>query len=201
MSPRDADCQHIPAVDRLFHSPNIYYRPQELKSLRCILGNSEAKTVYQNFELLNLNTNAFDYSHQLYTRYLQYNRFIPPQDTAYFEHMAYNTLPTDPPSTTANKGLVNIFPLSLTSEELNKSTSSALGYILPSLFQTLNIFTFFPKNLFFPGVITTSPLRIEVELQPVPTVQWHMIYTFLYLNKITFTGSKTHQEINFDILR
>ena len=51
------------------------------------------------------------------------------------------------------------------------------------------------------GVITTSPLRIEVELQPVPTVQWHMIYTFLYLNKITFTGSRIHQEINFDILR
>jgi hypothetical protein len=104
------------------------YRPQELKSLRCVLGNSEAKTVYQNFELLNLNTNAVDYTHQLYTRYLQYNRFIPPQETAYFEHMVNNNLPIDPPSTTANKGNVNIFPLSLTSEELNKSTSSALGY-------------------------------------------------------------------------
>lgn len=42
--------------------------------------------------------------------------------------MVNNNLPIDPPSTTANKGNVNIFPLSLTSEELNKSTSSALGY-------------------------------------------------------------------------
>jgi hypothetical protein len=83
--------------------------------------------LYNNFELLNLNTNTADYTHQLYTRYLQYHKFIPPNDINYFEHLSTRDLPTDPPSTTANKGSCNIFPLSLTSEELNKSTSSALG--------------------------------------------------------------------------
>jgi len=61
----------------------------------------------------------------------------------------------------------------------------------------------FSCSCFFlvPGVITTSPLRIEVELQPVPAIQWHMFYTFLYLNKIMFTGSRVNQEIAFDYLR
>ena len=124
---RDADCQHIATTDKLFHTPGVYYRPQELKSLRCVLGNSETKQLYNNFELLNLDNNKADYTHQLYARYLQYHRFIPPNETNYFEHMSTINLPIDPPSTTANKGACNIFPLSLTSEDLNKSTSSALG--------------------------------------------------------------------------
>jgi hypothetical protein len=151
------------------------YRPQELKSLRCVLGNSEAKTVYQNFELLNLNTNAVDYTHQLYTRYLQYNRFIPPQETAYFEHMVNNNLPIDPPSTTANKGNVNIFPLSLTSEELNKSTSSALGYFFFSGTNPLNIF----KNTqSIPGVYTNYnyPVGYSLIFMTIPLVTLQLIY-------------------------
>jgi hypothetical protein len=92
-----------------------------------VLGNSETKTLYRNFELLNLHTNAVDHTHQLYTRYLQYNQFIPPNEVNYFEHMSTINLPADPPSTTSNKGAFNVFPLALTSDELNKSTSSALG--------------------------------------------------------------------------
>ena len=124
---RDSDCQHIHGIDRLFHSPGVYYRPQELKSLRCVLGNSEKPLLYHNFELSNLNTNKADYTHHLYTRYLQYHNFIPPNENMFFEHTSTINLPTDPPSATANKGACNIFPLSLTSEELNNSTSSALG--------------------------------------------------------------------------
>jgi len=40
-----------------------------------------------------------------------------------------------------------------------------------------------------------------VELQPVPDITWHMFYTFVYLNKINFTGSRLNQEIVFDYLR
>ena len=72
------------------------------------------------------------------------------------------------------------------------------------LCMSLNFFLYYFSNLRFYlvlGVITTSPLRIEVELQPVPTIQWHLCYTFLYLNKITYTGSRINQEIAFDYLR
>jgi hypothetical protein len=35
------------------------------------MGNSERRTVYKNFELLNLHTNAHDFLHANYERYLK----------------------------------------------------------------------------------------------------------------------------------
>ncbi len=94
--------------------------------MRCFLGNTEARTIFQNFELLNLHVNLPDRSHLLYTRYLQTQRFIPPGEQNYFEHMATNVLPTEA-SKTEGKGAFNIFPLSLTSDELDRTSSSSLG--------------------------------------------------------------------------
>ena len=94
--------------------------------MSCILGNTEVKTVYQNFELLNLHLNSPDRSHLLYMRYLQANRFIPPNEMNYFEHTCTNSVPVQP-SKTEGKGAFNVFPLALTSDEMDRSSSSSLG--------------------------------------------------------------------------
>jgi hypothetical protein len=83
--------------------------------------------VYRNFDLANLNVNLGDRTHMLYNRYLCYNRFLPPGETGYFAHLANNTLAAPPGSTNDEKGAFNIFPMSLTTEEMTKSTSTALG--------------------------------------------------------------------------
>ena len=110
----------------IFHSPGVVYRPVELKNLRVLLGNTEVKTVYQNFELLNLHVNYPDRSHLLYQKYLQTNRFIPPMENNYWEHACTNIVPTEP-SKTEGKGAFNIFPVALTSDEMDHSKSSSLG--------------------------------------------------------------------------
>jgi hypothetical protein len=120
--------QHVVA-NRLFFTPGYYYRPNQLKSMTCLLGNTETRTVYRNFDLANLNVNLGDRTHMLYNRYLGYNRFLPPDEKRYFAHLATNTLAAAPGSTNDEKGAFNIFPMSLTTEEMNKSTSSALGKI------------------------------------------------------------------------
>jgi hypothetical protein len=113
--------------NRLFFTPGYCYRPNELKSMTCLLGNTETRTVYRNFELSNLNVNLSDRTHMLYNRYLCYNNFLPPDEKRYFAHMTTNTLAATPGSTDEEKGAFNIFPMSLTTEEMSKSTSSALG--------------------------------------------------------------------------
>lgn len=118
--------QHT-ADSRLFYTPGVFYRPNQLKSLTCLLGNTETRTVYRNFELLNLNVNLGDRSHMLYNRYLCYNRFLPPDEKRYWAHLTTNTLAAPPGNVENEKGAFNIFPISLTTEELSKSTSSALG--------------------------------------------------------------------------
>jgi len=118
--------QHVEA-NRLFFTPGYYYRPNQLKSMTCLLGNTEARTVYRNFDLANLNVNLADRTHMLYNRYLCYNRFLPPGEKNYFAHLATNTLAAAPGSPDDEKGAFNIFPLSLTTEEMSKSTTSALG--------------------------------------------------------------------------
>jgi hypothetical protein len=113
----------------------VFYRPASLKSMTCLLGNTEKRTVYDNFELHNLNLNAHDYSHELYEKYLENHRYIPPKYGAlrstaggvYWAHTTSNQLPTVP-SDIVSKGLFNVFPLSLTSDQLNKAaTASTLG--------------------------------------------------------------------------
>jgi hypothetical protein len=56
-------------ADRVFHTPGVYYRPANLKSLTVLMGNTEARTVYRNFDLQNLHINSADPTHALYQRY------------------------------------------------------------------------------------------------------------------------------------
>ncbi len=71
---KESDIQHLDA-NNVFHTPGIYYRPNQLKSMACLLGHTESRTVFNNFELENLNSNAMDHTHLLYERYLQNNFF------------------------------------------------------------------------------------------------------------------------------
>jgi hypothetical protein len=174
---KESDIQYVD-TNRVFHTPGIYYRPNQLKSMTCLLGNTDSRTVFNNFELENLNTNNMDYSHLLYEKYLQNNYFIPPGERNYFEHNKNNIIPAHPPSTDLEKGLFNVFPISLQSDVIqSKKSSSTLG------------------------VVTSSPLRLELRFEPVLDITWFMFYTFVYMNKINFTGSKTKQDVTYDYLK
>jgi len=48
--------------------------------------------------------------------------------------------------------------------------------------------------LLFSGIISQSPLRLELQFEPVLDNQWYLVYTFLYAKRIDFTGSTAHQE-------
>ncbi len=85
---RAGDVQHV-VNNRLFFTPGYYYRPNELKSMSCLLGNTEARTVYRNFDLANLNVNLSDRTHMLYNRYLTYNCLVPPDEKRYFAHLPH----------------------------------------------------------------------------------------------------------------
>jgi len=94
-----------------------------------LVGNTEKRVVYKNFELNNLHQNAQDYSHSNYEYYLENNYFIPPaegRDRKYWAHTTSNLLPTNV-STTQDKGLFNIFPLDLVSLDAKNSASTSLG--------------------------------------------------------------------------
>jgi hypothetical protein len=194
---RESDARHQ-AIDRVLHTPGYYYRPKELKSMVCLMGNTEQRKIYRNFEHLNLNLNKADQTHQLYTRYLKNNQFIPPGENGYFAHIANSQLVADPGSTDTGKGAFNIFPLSLTSEELNKTTSQSIGKAI-ALSPPKRTYFYFLS--FFSGVVTSTPLKLEIEFEPVMTITWFMFYTFVYANKIDFTGSKSKQEVMFDFLK
>ena len=75
------------------------------------------------------------------------------------------------PDTTLDKGRFNVFPIDLTS--LPDSEIDGIGTL---------------------GVVNTAPLKIELEFNTVPAIRWYMATTFLYLNEIQFTGSRTKQE-------
>jgi hypothetical protein len=57
--------------------------------MTCLLGNTEARTVYRNFDLANLNVNLADRTHMLYNRCLCYNRFLPPGEKNYFAPLGH----------------------------------------------------------------------------------------------------------------
>jgi len=114
-------------ISLLFCVTGIYYRPSALKSMTCLLGNTENRIVFDNFELQNLNSDAQDYTHGMYQKYLETNHFIAPeQEQNYWSHTKSCVLPKTP-STAKEKGLFNIFPLCLTSDELFKTPSSNIG--------------------------------------------------------------------------
>lgn len=91
--------------------------------MTALLGNTETRQVYKNFQLENLNTNNLDISHHHYQKYLQYNFFIPPREKKYFSHSMFNTIPAIP-ATNLGKGLFNIFPLDLTADEIKKPSTN-----------------------------------------------------------------------------
>jgi hypothetical protein len=122
----------------VFHTPGVFYRPATLKSMTCLLGNSEKRTVFQNFDLQNLNSNEVDYTHLVYDNYLKQQRFIPPfsgmwaHHVGYWAHMSSNMLPTEVlkgDDAAVDKGLFNLFPLSLIDDTLKPGNvaSSTLG--------------------------------------------------------------------------
>lgn len=137
-----------------------------------LVGNSETRTVYKNFHLDKMNENGLDYSHYVYQKYLQYNKFIPPGDKNYFAHTLYNNVnvPTE-----GGKGMFNLFPVDLT-DQFNKSSGPNVG------------------------VVSTSPLKLEIELSPIPTLTWYITYTFIYLNRIDFSGSKNQQDVKYEYI-
>jgi len=58
----------------------------------------------------------------------------------------------------------------------------------------------FTTAICVPGVVTTSPLKLEIQFEPVPEIQWFMLQAFVYTCKIDFTGNKQKQEVIFDYL-
>jgi len=115
----------------------IYYRPESLKSMTVLVGNTEKRIVYKNFELLNLHQNKQDFTHTNYEHYLENNYFLPPPgpdgggdgaSRLYWAHTTNNLLPREV-STTLDKGLFNVFPLDLMSLESRNSTASSLGSV------------------------------------------------------------------------
>ena len=104
-----------------------------------LVGNTEKRILYKNFELLNLHQNKQDFSHINYEHYLENSYFLPPgmmkgggeggeegRGRLYWAHTTNNLLPRVV-SNTEDKGLFNIFPLDLTALENKNSTASSLG--------------------------------------------------------------------------
>jgi hypothetical protein len=104
----------------------FYYRPAALKSMTCLMGNTEKRVIHHGFELLNLNSDAHDYTHEVYQKYLENNYFIVPGEQAYWAHMTNSMLPGTPSKDKA-KGLFNVFPLRLDSDDLHSKTSGGGG--------------------------------------------------------------------------
>lgn len=170
---RDSEIQYTDA-DLIFHTPGVSYRPANLKSMTVLLGHSEHRKVYKNFALENLNRDNLDVTHKHYEKYLQYNYFTPPGEKNYFAHTMFNTIT---PNTQEYEGSVNIFPLDLESDEI-KTPSTALG------------------------VVSSSPLYLELEMEPTNNnMMWFLAFTFIYKQKINFTGNKLKQDISFDYLK
>ena len=115
----------------------IYYRPASLKSMSVLVGNTEKRILYKNFELLNLHQNSQDFTHTNYEHYLENSYFLPPgapaeggegvgQGRLYWAHTINNLLPTVVSNIT-DKGLFNVFPLDLMALEGKNSAASSLG--------------------------------------------------------------------------
>ena len=93
-------------------------RPQELKTLRVLVGSGDKKEVFAQFELNHLDSEAVDASHTRYTRYLEAERFIPTGGQSFWSHTATNEVSTRV-AATQTRGLFNIFPLSLMDPSLD----------------------------------------------------------------------------------
>ena len=97
--------------------------------MRLLIGQGENRRVFNHFELLNLNSTQRDPTHLRYVKYLEAEAFLPLDgDQAYWSHIADNVIKDEALPETANRGLMNVFPVSLVSEELDRMPlSSNLG--------------------------------------------------------------------------
>jgi hypothetical protein len=51
------------------------------------------------------------------------------------------------------------------------------------------------------GVISTSPLKLEVEFsEVVQDFTWFLCQTFVYNNKVIYSGSKNKQVVQFSVV-
>jgi len=125
MGGRGANTKKLSLTTSVF----LYFRPQDLKSLRLLIGQGENRRVFNNFELLNLNSSKRDPTHLRYVKYLEAEAFLPlNSEQAYWSHIADNMIKDDALPEIANRGLMNVFPVSLVSEELDRMPpSSNLG--------------------------------------------------------------------------
>jgi hypothetical protein len=160
--------------------------------MTCLMGDTEKRVVYDGFELLNLNSNAHDHTHELYQKYLETKYFVVPGERAYWAHMTNNVLPGTPSSETA-KGLFNVFPLCLDSDELHSRTSrgSNMG---ESPGRRKNTPPPIKITMLCAGVVSSSPLKIELEFEPRLDYTWYLCYTFQTTHAISFTGNRHKQE-------
>jgi hypothetical protein len=49
-------------------------------------------------------------------------------------------------------------------------------------------------------VVSSSPLKLEIQFEPVPDIQWYLMQTYVNTGKINFSGSKIKQEVTFEYL-
>ena len=170
--------------------------------MTCLMGNTEKRVIHHGFELLNLNSDAHDYTHEVYQKYLENNYFIVPGEQAYWAHMTNSMLPGTPSKEKA-KGLFNVFPLRLDSDDLHSKTSGGGGGGGGS---NMGEYFFFERGrggdagrreiIVFTcaGVVSSSPLKIELEFEPQLDYTWYLCYTFQTTHNISFTGSRHKQE-------
>ena len=171
-----------------------------------LVGNTEKRVVYKNFELNNLHQNVQDYSHTNYEYYLENNYFLPPgegQQRKYWAHTKANLVPTNA-STTQDKGLFNMFPLDLVPLDAKHTTASSLGKRQLPPPPVCSSAWCVCVDLFFlhTGVISTSPLKLELEFEPVlpNTCTWYLCCTYQYLSRIQFSGNKLKQDVTYAYL-
>ena len=61
----------------------------------------------------------------------------------------------------------------------------------------MSVFLFFLLS----GIINTSPLRLELEFEPVLTeTTWYLCCTYVYNARINFTGSSSKQDVTVELI-
>lgn len=140
-------------TNNIFHTPGVFYRPAGLKTMTALLGNTEARTIYKNFHLSNLNSSRVDPSHTQYQSYLQHSKFLPQGERNYWVHTINSTLL--PKQTAAiegalSKGFFNLFPLDLMSSNTSelKIPATNLGMFFEVFLPSIIFYVSFLISLF-----------------------------------------------------
>jgi len=90
--------------------------------MRVLIGQGDQRRVFNQFELLNLNSSKRDPTHLRYIKYLEAEAFLPLNgDQPYWNHISNNVLADNTLPIAAHRGHFNVFPISLVSEELDRT--------------------------------------------------------------------------------